>query len=67
MLNADGIIIANQPQFGSDGLPVFSTVTVTDGTNIPVGVRAGFKPYAEPMYNLYNSADLLATPFRLVK
>jgi len=44
-----------------------NTVTVTDGTNIPVGVRAGFKPYAEPMYNLYNSADLLATPFRLVK
>jgi len=44
-----------------------NTVSVTDGTNVPVGVRAAFTGYAEPMYNLFNSADLLATPFRLTK
>ena len=44
-----------------------NTIAVTNGTDVPLGVRAGFKGFAEPMYNLYNSADLLATPFRLTK
>lgn len=40
-------------------------VNVTDGTHIPVAVRFGFAPYPKPMINLYNSAGLIATPFRL--
>ena len=42
-----------------------NTVDVTDGEHTPVAVRCGFKPYPDPMMNLYNSAGLIVTPFRI--
>lgn len=42
-----------------------NTVTVTDGIHVPVAVRCGFAGFPKPMVNLYNSAGLLITPFRL--
>lgn len=40
-------------------------VNVTDCEHVPVAVRCGFAPYPDPMVNLYNSAGLLVTPFRI--
>lgn len=40
-------------------------INVSDCEHIPVAVRFGFAPYPDPMVNLYNSAGLLSTPFRI--
>ena len=44
-----------------------NTVKVTaSGVTSPEEVRYGYTPYPDPALNLYNSANLIATPFRLV-
>lgn len=44
-----------------------NTVKVTaSGVTSPEEVRYGYTPYPNPALNLYNSANLVATPFRIV-
>ena len=43
------------------------TVKLTaSGVTSPEEVRYGYTPYPDPALNLYNSANLVATPFRLI-
>lgn len=44
-----------------------NTVKVTaSGVTAPEEIRYGYSPYPYPALNLYNSANLVATPFRLI-
>ena len=57
---------------GSDGVFYAATATLVDGDTVevvsenvtePTKIRYGYKPYPNPVLNLYNSADFIATPF----
>lgn len=58
--NADGEYYDAKAVISSPG-----TVTVScDGVNDIRGIQYGFEPYPDPELNLYNSANLIASPFR---